>query len=170
MNNTMSKYGDLLKKCDDRRKTIEEEREEKERQKRITKYARLTKCMRSLATLLKDVENISDISMSYEGFTNHIHITFKDTIYNLVRSNHDLNVFIDPLLHSYNISKYIKKDKSLIPNLFSFNYREPMLSIEYGDDLKITKGVSIYITWTKEMNIDDAMEIVIKRLEDGYDI
>lgn len=168
----MGKYGDLLESCNIRRYAIEKEKEIKERQEKIIKCAKLTKNMRTLATLLKDVENITDISMSYQGFTNCVYITFKDTVYNLIKSAHDINEFnmsIDLSKQSYKIIKY-DKVKGLLPNMYDRNYREPMLSIEYGDDLTITKGVTIYITWTKEMNIDDFMEVTIKRLEDGYDI
>ena len=127
--------------------------------------------MRALATLLKDVENIDDIFMQYGSFTNCIYITFKETIYNLARFVHNIvddeyNAFLDALSHSYNVAKY-NKIKSLIPSPFGFEYKDPTLSMEYGD-LKVTKDMSIHITWTEEMNVDDFMEVVIKRLEDGY--
>lgn len=167
----MGKYGDLLKKCDDKRKAMEEAKEERKRQEKIAKSAKLTKGMRALATLLKDVENIDDIFMRYESFTNCIYITFKESIYNLARFVHnivddDYNAFLDALSHSYSVAKY-DKVKSLIPNVFSVEYKEPTLSMEHGD-LKVTKHMAIHITWTKEMNVDDFMEVVIKRLEDGY--
>ena len=160
----MGKYGDLLKKCDDRRKAREEAEEEKKRQKKIAKSAKLTKGMRALATLLKDVENIDNIFMRYESFTNYIHITFKDTVYNLTKFDDDnYRAFLDALSCSYNVSKYIKD------NLFhNSEYKEPTLSIEYGN-LKETKHMAIHIVYTKAMDIDNFMEIVIKRLEDGYD-
>lgn len=168
----MGMYGDLLKKCEDRRKAMEEAEEERKRQEKIAKSAKLTKGMRALATLLKDVENIDDIFIQYGSFTNSIYITFKETIYDLARFVHnivddDYNAFLDALSRSYNVAKY-DKVKSLIPSPFGFEYKDPTLLMEYGD-LKVTKGISISITWTKEMNIDDAMEVVIKRLEDGYD-
>lgn len=126
--------------------------------------------MRLLATLLKDVEIIDDIFMRYEGFTNYIHITFKDTVYKLIKfdDNIDDHAFLDALSHSYNVSKYVK-DNALIPNPFNFNYKDSILSIEFGN-LKESKHMAIHITWTKAMNIDTFMEVVIKRLEDGYDI
>ena len=166
----MGMYGDLLKKCDDKRKTMEEAEEERKRQEIIAKSAKLTKGMRALATLLKDVENIDDIFMQYGSFTNCIYITFKESIYNLARFVHnivddDYNAFLDALSHSYSVAKY-DKVKSLIRSPFNID-KNPTLSMEYSD-LKVTKHMAIHITWTKEMNVDDFMEVVIKRLEDGY--
>lgn len=77
----MGKYGDLLKKCDDRRKTMEEAEEERKRQEKIAKSTKLTKGMRALATLLKDVENIDDIFMQYGSFTNYIYILHLKNLY-----------------------------------------------------------------------------------------
>lgn len=166
----MGKYGDLLKKCDDRRKVIEEAKEEKERLEKIIRMAKITKSMQLLATLLKDVEIIDDIFIQYANFTNYIYITFKDTVYNLISfyGVDDYRSFLDTLSHSYNVAKYVE-NKALIPRpfTFNFNYKVPTLSMECGD-LKETKNMSIYITWTKAMDIDNSMEIVIKRLEDGY--
>ena len=166
----MGKYGDLLKKCDTKRKIMEEAEEEKKRQEKIAKIAKLTKGMRLIATLLKDVEIIDDIFMRYEGFTNYIHITFKDTVYNLIKfdDDDDYRAFLDALSRSYNVSKYVKNN-ALIPSPFNIDYKDSILSIEYGN-LKESKYMAIHITWTKAMSIDDFMDVVFKRLEDGCNI
>jgi len=154
----MGKYGDLLKKCDDKRKTIEEAKEERKRQEKIAKSAKLTKGMRALATLLKDVENIDDIFIRYNNRCNYIKITFETNI-DIVESF--TNIF-DTHFSIYNYAK-------VKPGYVDMHYYSPYLTInnECISDLNF-KCISICLENCLEMNIDDAMEVVIKRLEDGY--
>ena len=153
----MGKYGDLLKKCDDRRKDIEEAKEEKKRQEKIAKCAKLTKSMRSLATLLKDVEKILDISISYTSRCNHIKLIFDS----------DINVgsFTNIFDKRFSIDEYDKVKPGYVDRF----YHSPNLIMNAEDISDFNfKCLYIYLENCLEMNIDDAMEVVIKRLEDGY--
>lgn len=146
----MGKYGELLKSCNDRRKDIE-------RQEKIVKYTKLTKSMRELAALLKDVKNISDIFIRYNNRCNYIKITFET---NIDIAESFTNIF-DTRFSIYNYAK-------VKPGYVDMHY-SPYLTInnECRSDFNF-KCISICLENCLEMSIDDAMEVVIKRLEDGY--